>query len=444
MKSNFYGYYMPSSEWFSKLWSDCVFIVDANVLLNFYRYSNTTSNQLFSILESLQDRLWIPHQAALEYHQRRLEVISGETKNYSETLKHSKALIDNLTSSRRHPFASDSLVERVIVLLNKLENDLIETQDKREKLLTNDPLQERIGNLFENKVGEPFSIEQLVSLESDGEKRFRDKIPPGYKDTNKEGNRKYGDLLVWSQILLWVQQTPRDIIFITDDAKEDWWLIHSGKIIGPRPELLEEITQLVNIKFYMYQPGSFMEHARKYLHQKIINEAIAETRSLSDTQLSKNVVEQDTYNYRISGKYKAIKRFIEKYDDIKSILNIFSRHNISVYDTSSDPESIPDSLINELKTIIQEDSGVVVAIQAVHSLSSAILEDHVRRTKLSGEMCDDVFAVNMLPGTFIRLLDVMRDHFHVRDQRSELKKYLQEKNCQDLDAVGNTGTKKDT
>jgi len=67
MKKTFPGYYCLTEEEFSVLWNTCLFVLDANVLLNLYSYSQETSNELIGILKQISDRLWIPHQAALEY-----------------------------------------------------------------------------------------------------------------------------------------------------------------------------------------------------------------------------------------------------------------------------------------------------------------------------------------------------------------------------------------
>jgi len=80
MKNIFPGYYRPTEEKFSNLWNSCLFVLDANVLLNLYRYSQETSNELIQILKQISDRLWIPHQAALEYQKKPIT-------NYFKTIR---------------------------------------------------------------------------------------------------------------------------------------------------------------------------------------------------------------------------------------------------------------------------------------------------------------------------------------------------------------------
>ncbi len=51
--------------------------------------------------------------------------------------------------------------------------------------------------------------------------------------------RKFGDLIIWLQILEKFKDTV-SLFFVTDDEKEDWWHTLGGKKIGPRRELREE------------------------------------------------------------------------------------------------------------------------------------------------------------------------------------------------------------
>jgi hypothetical protein len=71
MRTTFLGYYRFTEEEFSTLWEDCLFIFDANVILNLYRYSAGTSEALLNILRGISDRMWLPHQIALEYQDNR-------------------------------------------------------------------------------------------------------------------------------------------------------------------------------------------------------------------------------------------------------------------------------------------------------------------------------------------------------------------------------------
>lgn len=65
MRELFPGYYRPTQEEFKQMWQECIFVFDANVLLNIYRYTAKTRGELLAIFEMLKERTWLPHQAML-------------------------------------------------------------------------------------------------------------------------------------------------------------------------------------------------------------------------------------------------------------------------------------------------------------------------------------------------------------------------------------------
>lgn len=87
MKAVFSGYYSPTEEEFEQLWSECLFVFDTNTLLNLYRYSKESRELLFKVMETIVDRIWIPHQVALEYHKHMLVEINNQKMNTKASLK---------------------------------------------------------------------------------------------------------------------------------------------------------------------------------------------------------------------------------------------------------------------------------------------------------------------------------------------------------------------
>jgi hypothetical protein len=110
-------------------------------------------------------------------------------------------------------------------------------------------LKKRLERLFEGRVGlAPKSHGVLDEWYKELEKRFEYRIPPGYRDAKKSDiflhggliyKQRYGDCLVWFQILQHTNHTKSSsVVFVTDDTKDDWWLRINGMTVGPRPELL--------------------------------------------------------------------------------------------------------------------------------------------------------------------------------------------------------------
>ena len=63
---------------------------------------------------------------------------------------------------------------------------------------------------------------KLLTLQ-EGQIRYDNLIPPGFRDSAKVGEAKYGDLFVWKDIIAIAKEKNTNIIFVCNDTKEDWW-----------------------------------------------------------------------------------------------------------------------------------------------------------------------------------------------------------------------------
>ena len=122
---------------------------------------------------------------------------------------------------------------------------------------------ERLTDLLDGRVGAKWQPEQLKALGREGEERYASKIPPGYMDSKKDAGQhdKFGDLIIWKDIMAKAKTKKRPIVFISDDAKEDWWWIDRGRKLGARPELIEEFNEVSGQAFHIYEFGQFLRIA---------------------------------------------------------------------------------------------------------------------------------------------------------------------------------------
>jgi len=291
MKNIFPGYFKLTEDEIKELWRTGIFALDANILLNMYRYSDSTRDDFIKIFDSIQDRIWIPHQAAFEYLKNRPNVIGKQEKSYDEMIKSLRTLqnekiqniLNNLKTKKRHPFISQSLLEKFTEIFEEIETELGKNKKKQmEKIQINDDkIRDRLSSLLEGKISPEYSKEDLDKIYKEGKERYRFKIPPGYEDEkDKPGYEKYGDLIIWKQIIDKSKKDGLGVILITDETKEDWWLKVNGRIISPRPELVTEFQKETKQYFYMYQAGRFMNFAIKYLDQKIKPNTLEEIREV--------------------------------------------------------------------------------------------------------------------------------------------------------------------
>lgn len=297
MRRFFPGYYRPTAEQFMELWQQCIFVLDTNVLLNFYRYSPQTSNHLLEILRSVAERLWLPHQVALEYQENRLSEIVNQEKTYdrvTKILEKTQNELNTLLLPRGHlSIDVDALLRGIQTAFSEVKNELDNQQRLHPNLFDDDRIGEELIALFGERVGGPFTQERLNEIFKQGEIRYAQQVPPGYKDSSKKGvkrygalmiDEKYGDLVLWHQIIDKAKESRKQILFVTDDTKDDWWWILEGRTIGPRPELVLEMQDKANVLFYMYKPDKFIEYARNYLDVQVAQEVMDEVRDVTESR----------------------------------------------------------------------------------------------------------------------------------------------------------------
>ena len=206
MRDQFPGYYRPSDKEFKKLWQECLFVLDANVLLNLYRYSSKGRKALLDILKDVNNRVWIPYQAALEYQRSRLGVIEQQKAAYDDIAEmlddESKKIQGQLSRYSRHPSIDiGDILRRLKEIFQALKEDLDEQKKAHEDLAQQDPIRDALDDLLDGKVGPDYPATRVEAIYKEGKTRYDRRIPPGYADVDKSGIEQHGDLILWFQIV---------------------------------------------------------------------------------------------------------------------------------------------------------------------------------------------------------------------------------------------------
>lgn len=291
MRKKFIGFYNPTTSEIDDAWSNGVFAFDANTLLNLYRYTDHTRKDFLSALKTIKDKLFLPYQAAYEYHNNRLDVIEGIEKSYEDLYNifpenFTKNLKSLIYQYKKHPTISIDKIEKIHEdFLGNIQKELDKQKAKHPNFKTNDEILDELSDLFDNSVGEEFTKEDLIKIYKEGENRYSNEIPPGYKDfpnKQKKGQRHiYGDLIIWKELLNLAKTKKQPLIFITDDRKEDWWTIQKGKTIRPREELIKEFYDITGIRILIYNADNFLSFAKdKGLLPKLKKETIEEVKKV--------------------------------------------------------------------------------------------------------------------------------------------------------------------
>lgn len=295
MKKLFQSHIPDSERAVKRVWKDALIVFDANTILNLYRYSDKSRSEFIALLNNLKSRIWIPEQAAHEYFKNRFVVIGDQAKAYEVAKKSINELRDALRKDRGHPFIGEKTMDSLSSILLKVEGELNENKQTQISRISSDDILTEIVNIFDGRVGEKLSLTEFEAIFEEGAKRYEQKVPPGYKDASKHDNPTtfaekrsvFGDLIVWKQTIAKAKDLAKPVIFVTDDAKDDWWLEAQGKTIGPRIELIDEFHEQVDQKLYMYRPDQFLKHAKDQLHSEVSRETIDEIRATDEIRVSK-------------------------------------------------------------------------------------------------------------------------------------------------------------
>lgn len=291
MKNIFKEYHQFTEQEFQQLWKDCLFVFDTNTLLNMYRYSRATVNAYFDVLNELKKKkqLWIPYQVGYEFYENRINVISEYEKSYDEILSIIEKAKSNIEAKyKNHPFLDlCKITEMMNRGLSGVERKITQAKKDHPKWLEKDEVLDKLNQLFQGNIGNNYDEKRLNEIKKVGKERYEKRIPPGFKDDEKTEDKKYGDLILWYQIIDKAKESKKPIVLISGDIKEDWWLEKNGKRLMPLPQLKKEISDKAGIDFHIYTADRFLELFKaeeKEIDEGTINE-VRKIRELEEKRM---------------------------------------------------------------------------------------------------------------------------------------------------------------
>jgi len=128
--------------------------------------------------------------------------------------------------------------------------------------------------------------------------RLTSHIPPGFKD------KKLGDTIIWYTILEFAKIHKKNVIFVTDEKKEDWWYKAYDHILYPRYELIEEFRRCSEGKtFHLINFSAFL---KLFKAEKDVIKEVKELEAKKDDKVLEGYILQRKLT-------KAISEWIKKY-----------------------------------------------------------------------------------------------------------------------------------
>ncbi|HHR5858485.1 TPA: PIN-like domain-containing protein [Providencia alcalifaciens] len=256
-------------------------VFDTNIFMYLYLFDEKMQDAFFYNMKKNGFKVFVPYNVGLEYQvnrdfqiknkdivkQRVDSSFSSITKTIDEMVnsissynnKKLKVLIDNI----------NTLKDEILNLTDEfIKNNFDDFKCSSNQDYFLDSIRNRIDEMI-YEVGEPYEEDRLKVIYKNGDDRFEKKIPPGFKDSGK-GNeayyhnnieyiRKYGDLVIWMQVLDYLKSCDSGsfVLFVTNDLKSDFWKnINNYKI--PHPFLKKEANSTnPNVIFDMITADEF-------------------------------------------------------------------------------------------------------------------------------------------------------------------------------------------
>ena len=272
---------------------DALVVLDANVLLDFYRRTPENRATRFAVLDAVGDRLRVPHQVGLEFHRNRTTVAKALKESYDEARGAVDAMEKILKNfGRSHYQDTRNEVSAVGAdaaksLREKLAE--IEGRDAHAQDLDDEHLLGRIEVALAGRMMKAPTARKIQKrVERFMTYRLPNQIPPGYKDGTKRPDlAAAGDYLVWCEILTLAREEGRPVLFVSDDVKEDWRQKgSSGHPDQPRPELLAEFAERSAAIYHQMTWKDFLKKAGPLLGVPVSEGVMTEENSALEAILA--------------------------------------------------------------------------------------------------------------------------------------------------------------
>ncbi|MFB4326416.1 PIN domain-containing protein [Priestia sp. BR_2] len=352
--------------------------IDTNGFLNTYRFTPSVTDEILNVLDQISERIWIPAQVIEEFNENHSKVVSRERNKYREVNQEIQRITDKAKNDFEKQFFKfgkfrfpqvkelRNFIEASITSIQnksiEYESQITEVIEKNKKMLKEDKVKAFVTKLISSgQVGTPFTISKLLATYAEGEERYKYQIPPGYKDVDKDKTdptkrKKFGDLILWKQLLEHASTTNKPIILITMDEKEDWWELdekNHNVPLRPRDELLSEFKECCNQNLAMMSLTQFVNHVSKMNDITIANRTKLE---LNANEFAKDLINAADWSLVLGDS--DLESYLINSGDLQQFLDN-PLQDVEVFDFSSPNININSVEIDEENCVIFE--GVFVS-----------------------------------------------------------------------------------
>ena len=342
-------------------------ILDTNALLVPYSIGKESLTQIKETYKKLTkaEQLLVPGQVAREFANNRTKKILelfqqlNRKQNNTHNLQKGKYPLLESLSDYQETIRIEKEIDNLLKDYRKAISNVL---DHIRSWTWNDPVSLLYAELFTKEVIFDLALDQ-VKLQEELYRRQLHKIPPGYKDSNKDDSG-IGDLLIWFTILELGKSRKKDVIFVSSDQKSDWWHSIENQALYPRYELVDEFRR---------ESNGFSLHIIPF------------SRFLDLYGASESVVEEvREEENRLNLEFGLIGEFVHKWQIIEQVL--ISKYRALKPDSSLDrwlsPLQIADML--QQKGLINRD--LVIRIHELRKIRNVLVHEGSTNTLTNLEM----------------------------------------------------------
>lgn len=305
MKTKFGYYYEMLDERQKEFEKNCIYVLDTNVLLDILRLGKELADKALNVLQSKKERIAIPFYVGKEYHKHFVEVVHEQAESHgkAKTTIDNTVVVNSLLEAvckgvRISPSFRSKLIDKYQSATDFLRSEIEKSSDYYKNLEKDKSTINRLASILDGNVMDVYSSETLKKYEEEGAERYKLRMPPGYMDSKKRDN-KYGDYIIWKEILIYAEKKACDICFVSGDLKEDWWEKIGHQKVCPRYELQEEFQRTCKDKFFkivtlhkfLEDSGDLTAEDLKDIEEIIMPENPPE---LSPTKITQQIEIEDT------------------------------------------------------------------------------------------------------------------------------------------------------
>lgn len=268
---------------------DVVIVMDTNVWLDLYTLEPSTIKLIIESIKTNNDLFWLPNQVFVEFNRHIVKNRDRALNRYKDLksstckeLNEAKNKINieiNKFKNKGNTYAItiyenvinnlDDQIKFIGTEIDKINDTYINEIECISK--ENDIVLSLVNFLHERSETLGFSVKELMDIYEEGEKRYKYKLSPGYTDESKKDKsetesqfllRKYGDLILWKEMLRKVKDKNTNLIFVQNEKKSDWWDKREGNNKNLPRILREEFNDnsLEGSKFLMIDFEEFIYH----------------------------------------------------------------------------------------------------------------------------------------------------------------------------------------